>query len=62
MPKFKLSKFKCKKCGKLMYENGKSYGTYWRFHMCLSKNGGCGEGFWIDIKHRVDNNGYEYKT
>lgn len=55
-----MEDFKCKKCGHKLTKDGKSYGTNWVFFTCI--NGGCGEGFWIDVKNRVDNNGDKYGT
>jgi hypothetical protein len=61
-------KFRCKKCGHLLLQDGKALGSNLIFFMCVNGedfhkdiNGGCGEGFWIDVKNRVDNQGYEYR-
>ena len=50
----KLSDFKCKKCGKYMWRNGRVLGQNLVFFMCLSKNGGCCNSEWIDIIRRMD--------
>jgi len=58
--KLKLSNFRCKKCGTLLWQNGKELeGKY--FFMCLSKNKGCCNGIWIDIKNRIDQQGRKYE-
>ena len=54
-----MKKFKCKKCGNILTKDGKSYGTNWVFYMCI--NSGCGEGIWIDIVNRVDQDGGKYE-
>ena len=56
-----LSNFKCKKCGKALYRNGKTLGDDYVFYMCLFiKNGGCGKSFWINIKTKTDSTGHKY--
>ena len=52
-------KFYCKKCGHLLTKDGKTLGTDLVFFMCI--NGGCGEGIWIDIKTRIDEQGNKYE-
>jgi len=57
--KLKLSNFKCPKCNKYLWKNGRTLGTNLIFHMCVK--GGCGESYWINVVERIDTYGYKYE-
>jgi len=61
--------FRCKKCGHLLIPDGKVLGSNLVFFMCINGedfhkniNPGCGDGIWIDVVKKIDQQGRKYET